>query len=493
MPTYKTPGVYIEEVSRLPPSVAGVATSVPAFIGFTEQAIDEKGNDLTNVPTRITSLLEYEQYFGRAPAQPLSVDIMQRRLESSGEIIGTQITFASAPPRIPPYLLYYSMQLFFANGGGACYVVSIGDTSTTAYNAELFIAAVAILEKCDEATLYVFPDACSHRAGSEANDADVAAIINAALESCARMKDRFTIADVRSAIPGGTATIADVDRAFRNQISSSTDILRFGAAYFPYLETSLDFVTADTHVTLATHPVIDIAVDGSESAGGVLIDANTTLDSITDHPDLHYAIKEFVRDNTRVTLPPGAAIAGVYAQVDASRGVRKAPASIALALVENPALAIDNDFGAALNVDAVSGKSINAIRTFSGKGTLVWGARTLAGNDNEWRYVPVRRFCSFVEESVSNAAEAFVFEPNDANTWVRVRGMIENFLDQQWRQGALMGSKMDEAFYVSVGLGQTMTAIDVAEGRMIVEIGLAVIRPAEFIVLRILQKVLQET
>jgi len=122
---------------------------------------------------------------------------------------------------------------------------------------------------------------------------------------------------------------------------------------------------------------------------------------------------------------------------------------------------------------------------------LVWGARTLAGNDNEWRYVSVRRFFNMVEESVKKATAQFVFEPNDANTWVKVRAMIENFLILQWRAGALAGAKPDEAFYVRVGLGQTMTADDILNGYMHIEIGMAVVRPAEFIVLKFSHKLQQ--
>jgi phage tail sheath protein FI len=139
-------------------------------------------------------------------------------------------------------------------------------------------------------------------------------------------------------------------------------------------------------------------------------------------------------------------------------------------------------------VDAVAGKSVNAIRYFTGKGTLVFGARTLAGNDNEWRYVPVRRFFNMVEESCKKSTEPFVFEPNDANTWVKIQGMIENFLTTLWRQGALQGVKPEHAFYVAVGLGKTMTSLDILEGRLIVEIGMAVVRPAEFIILRFSHK-----
>jgi phage tail sheath protein FI len=145
-----------------------------------------------------------------------------------------------------------------------------------------------------------------------------------------------------------------------------------------------------------------------------------------------------------------------------------------------------------MNVTA-TGKSVNAIRFFPGKGTLVWGARTLAGNDNEWRYISVRRFCNMVEESAKKASEPFVFEHNDANTWTKVKGMIENFLVLQWQAGALMGVRPNDAFYVHVGLGTTMTALDILEGRMIVEIGLAVVRPAEFVIMRFSHKMLTPT
>ena len=93
-----------------------------------------------------------------------------------------------------------------------------------------------------------------------------------------------------------------------------------------------------------------------------------------------------------------------------------------------------------------------------------------------------------VEESTKKASEQFVFEPNDANTWVRIKAMIENFLTIQWRAGALAGAKPEQAFFVKVGLGETMTSLDILEGRMIVEIGMAVVRPAEFIILRFSHK-----
>jgi phage tail sheath protein FI len=196
---------------------------------------------------------------------------------------------------------------------------------------------------------------------------------------------------------------------------------------------------------------------------------------------------------TRLSIvPPSGAVAGIYAKTDRERGVWKAPANSSLNSVIGPVTKIDNSTQDSLNVDVEAGKSINAVRAFSGKGTLIWGARTLDGNSNEWRYINVRRLFNMVEESVKKSTAPFVFESNDANTWVKVKGMIENYLTTLWRQGALAGAKPEHAFFVRVGLGQTMTAQDILEGRMNVEIGMAAVRPAEFIILRFSHK-LQES
>ncbi|MBV9962686.1 MAG: phage tail sheath family protein [Parafilimonas sp.] len=188
-------------------------------------------------------------------------------------------------------------------------------------------------------------------------------------------------------------------------------------------------------------------------------------------------------------LPPSGAVAGIYARIDDERGVWKAPANVSVTYATGTAVNITDNVQKGLNVDVNAGKSINVIRTFSGKGTLVWGARTLAGNDNEWRYISVRRFFNMVEESVKKSTAWAVFEPNDANTWVKVKSMIENYLTLLWRQGALAGAKPEEAFFVEVGLNKTMTFVDILEGRMIVKIGMAAVRPAEFIILEFSHKI----
>jgi phage tail sheath protein FI len=179
-------------------------------------------------------------------------------------------------------------------------------------------------------------------------------------------------------------------------------------------------------------------------------------------------------------LPPSAAMAGIYTMVDNTRGVWKAPANVSLSAVSSPTVNINHEEQEDLNVNT-AGKSVNAIRTFIGEGTLVWGARTLDGNSLDWRYVNVRRTMIMLEESVKLASKAYVFEPNVANTWVTIKSMIGNFLTGVWKRGGLAGSSPEDAFSVHVGLGETMTAEDILEGILRVTVLVALSRPAEFI------------
>ena len=192
-------------------------------------------------------------------------------------------------------------------------------------------------------------------------------------------------------------------------------------------------------------------------------------------------------ETRQITLPPSGAIAGVYASVDRDRGVFKAPANVTLSAVLGPSIAITNDDHEELNVDLLSGKSINAIRTYPGKGIVVMGGRTLAGSDSEWQYISVRRFFLFAEKSISTTLREFIMEPNNSATWVKVKTAINSFLRDQRRAGALLGAIDEDAFYVKAGLGESMTQEDLVNGRLVVEVGMAVVRPAEFIILKFSQ------
>lgn len=188
------------------------------------------------------------------------------------------------------------------------------------------------------------------------------------------------------------------------------------------------------------------------------------------------------RSGGRVTIPPGGAVCGIYALTDNTRGVFKAPANEVVAGALDLEFDIDQGTQEVLNP-----KGVNAIRRFPGRGIRVWGARTMS-SDPLWKYVNVRRLFIFLEASIYNSTQWVVFEPNDPRLWARVKQTVTLFLRTQWREGALLGVKEEEAFTVAVGRGETMSEDDILNGRLIVEIGIAPVRPAEFVVFRIFQK-----
>lgn len=650
MSTYKTPGVYVEEISLFPPSVAAVETAIPAFIGYTAKAKKYADNDLKNVPTKIGSVLDFVEKFGGAP----DVGINKLELNAQNQVAAIELTEQN--------YLYECIRMFYANGGSYCYIVSVGLYGENIQNGDGitpgFIKGLDAVRKVDEPTILLAPDAALM------NQADMNSLHQAMLKQCNELQDRFSIFDLREVKGSDHPQVVE---DFRNGIGMNS--LKYGAAYTPWIRVNLprsikyssikdkitkngatvvlDTLVADPdskalakrldnlildrdNIKAAIKPLfagattidnkfeslfinlktsssanakanlegliqffvtsIDVIKDvidaGSSiklndagvagdladflfknldksqnatlneikkivddsaaaplplSAGKITITPAASLPATTPSVKTYFgvgtndlekiqphiaeigalwssissalnlilssaegfvatietaaleaipALKTIYRaiESELLVLPPSAAIAGIYAQVDNNRGVWKAPANVSINNVVATTQLIDNREQAGLNVDTVAGKSINVIRNFTGKGILVWGARTLAGNDNEWRYISVRRFFNFAEESIKKASEQFVFEPNDANTWIKVRAMIENFLTLQWRQGALAGAKPTDAFFVRIGLGQTMTSIDILEGRMNVEIGMAVVRPAEFIILKFSHK-----
>jgi uncharacterized protein len=545
MSELKTPGVYVEEVTKFPPSVAEVETAIPAFIGYTEKAPSNK-------PKRITSLLEYETFFGKAKKEKIS-------------LINTEDDGLTLETPKANFLMYYSLQMYFANGGGPCYIVSVGNYSSAVKKDDLK-AGLDLLEDEDEPTLIIFPDAISLT-----DQEQFYAIYQNALDQAINLRNRFVILDTYEGNSINTTLVGvqniNTITYFRNKISTTN----YGAAYFPHLETILNYTfdesatithtglqvatgtgfyanEIDALISLQTdayneinngvttpNPVLlgnllaqaitivdkvnetaDVKIDLSDakevleainegiiddfnadqipgSTGSFtsefqqLIDALTatkdlvgaasgkTLEQVkTTNSALYHQIKEEIA-LLKVILPPSSTMAGVYAKVDSTKGVWKAPANISLNYVIAPTEKVSNVEQESLNVDDASGKPINAIRNLSGKGTLVWGARTLNGNSDDWRYIAVRRFFSMVEQSLTNAASKFKDEPNDVVTWLRAKAMVENFLNQQWVNGALLGSTPKEAYSVEVDYGGPNT--------MKIKIDMAVVRPAEFITL----------
>ena len=435
----------------IPTSIAEVETAIPAFIGFTEKAKKEVEDDLNMIPTRINSLAEYERYFGKTSSAVYQVHLV----ENLGNVFNVAIKKIADKPF---FRLYYSLNLFFSNGGNSCYIVSVGKIS----NGTIFkgddlnglLGGLSQIEKEDEPTILVLPDAV------ELNSDDYYAVINEALAQCSRLKDRVVILDVHNEDP-----------ALASAISADINFRQYGAAYYPNLETSINYFYTEKNVKVVSH------VDNyGEVAAGNLI--NVTLDEIRNRKLILYNQILAELKKAFVTINPGSAVAGLYVKVDKVSGVWKAPVG-PLVNVAAPTIEIT----AQNQIDLYDGKSINAIRYFANKGTMVWGARTIVVNNSEWRYMPVRRFCNMIEKSIKKSTSWVVFEPNDENTWVKVKAMIENYLIEKWRSGALMGIKPQEAFFAKVGLGSTMTQVDILEGRIIIQIGLAVLRPSEFIIL----------
>lgn len=464
MPEYKTPGVYIEEIPKLPPSIASVETAIPAFIGYTEKARHREDDDLNMTPHRITSMLEYVQFFG----DPFPETGLKVVVDGLNNTVNAKIENRSN------YLMYYSLQLYFANGGGPCWIVSV-DTYANSGNTISYSTlenGLQQVEKINEVTLLLFPDSMNLGLADEYYN-----LHKAALDQAKELKDRFVVMDVWMNPDSTTLASANID-AVRNADFGNIETMKYGAVYYPRLYTILDYYYAENYA--------QVAVEGSADGAN--------MEEVKANNDALFFQCKAALERLELVLPASCGVVGKYADTDNTRGVWKAPANIGVDLAVRPEVLVTHKEQMGLNVDSQYGKSINVIRTFPGKGpAIIWGARTLAGNDNEWRYISVRRFFNMVEESTKNATEQFVFEPNDENTWVRVKSMIQNYLTQQWKAGALMGSTTDQAFYVHVGLGQTMSELDIWEGRMIVEIGMAVVRPAEFIILRFMHKMLQES
>jgi uncharacterized protein len=596
---YRTPGVFVEEISRLPASVAQSETAIPAFIGYTQKTKTPEDETLVNKPTRIDSMMDYEKIFGGPAIQSFEVELQDEEPHHPKVI--------HLEDEESPFLMHHAVNMFYANGGGSCYIVSTGgyvdDDKPHVPDADELKTGLDSIIKNDEITLVVIPEAI------RLSDEDQYELYKDVIAHCSDQVNRFGIFDVRKDDPDASG--------FREGVHASA--LDKAAAYFPHLKTTIRYPWQRGEITFSGDPFDEMSWKDLETVHSVLelkqqfkrlkdrfeestkdlresdegelsnnfkkeeverifkegyrsaarainllyeavefvedenftiaeqddlLEGDVTLEGVSDLLDegtkperrqglinletaLENAEEEFDKvlikvndetdtgeddqndhilefytgsfraelekllDDQRITMPPSPAIAGIYAKVDADRGVWKSPANVSLNRVTGPSVKLTTSENDRLNVDLKNGKSINAIRVFTGKGTLVWGARTLDGSSNEWRYISVRRFFNMVEDSVKSASSRFVFEPNNANTWVKVKAMIENFLTTQWRAGALMGSKPDEAFYVLVGLGETMDENDINEGKMIVEIGMAVVRPAEFIVLRFSHKMME--
>lgn len=562
-----TPGVSVEEITRLPNSVSLIDTAIPVFIGYTELTPADHTE-----PMNISSLLEYEKYFGKAKKESIRL----KDTEDKGvELIAPEVQF----------LMYYSLQIYFANGGGPCQIFSVGNYTAGEVELAALSSGLETIKYSDEPRLILFPDAVS------LSETDFYTIYNQA------------IAKVES---GGRNWFVIVDTFYGNSVTQSNNLntlanLRnnvalttYAAAYFPHLTTILNYTfdetetliqhtglqrqgqtTADLYAgeiaaldelkSLASEEIIGGSADAfvladllgqaiaiaeeisetADEAGGAkgnlihaIEEANAVLEAIYDGTIDDFVIPDNLEDtpvfseefdtlktailavkdevgaangktlkslessdsvlyhqirkeiaSLKVVLPPSSAMAGVYGRIDSTRGVWKAPANVSLNFVVSPTEKVSDSEQSDMNVNDAG--SINAIRTFTGKGTLVWGARTLNAKEktednqeNIWKYINVRRYYDMIELSIRKALAdgKFINQPNIPYTWLRAKTMIENFLNQQWIDGGLAGSTPEEAYHVEVSGDKDKSKT------MNVTVKIALVRPAEFIVLNFSHK-----
>ncbi|WP_094572806.1 phage tail sheath family protein [Mucilaginibacter xinganensis] len=515
----KTPGVYVNNVSAFQNTVVPVATAVPAFVGYTPQA-SYQGNSYLNIPQKITSFADFQSIYclpqDPAAASPVKqynpqYYLVQQKSKPAGNdymvIDNCYYSFLPDPNTI--YYLYNSIRLFYRNGGGDAYIVSVGayaapsgnparpDEQIVNPNVQLndLLNGISLLKAEQEPTMYICPDATLLPV------ADNGLLMQAMLLQCSEMQTAISIFDIIGGkSPDPVLFNNDID-TFRT--NTGTTGLDYGTAYYPFVGTTIMQDGEINYTNLFGGDIKQLALllnpaDNPNPAAASVINSISTAEapaltaqqysSALSTASSVYALIINNILNLANILPPSGAIAGIITTVDAMGGVWQAPANTSVTGAVSLPLTLSDSQQAGLNMDAVSGKSINAIRCFSGIGILVWGARTLDGNSDDWKYLPVRRTVTMIEQSCKAAMRAYVFQPNTQNTWVALTAAIGNFLTMIWKEGGLMGATASNAFSVNCGLGTTMTADDLLDSFMNVVIKIAIVRPGEFIVLTLQQQ-----
>lgn len=498
MPTYLSPGVYVEEVDSGSRPIEGVGTAVAAFVGFAE-----KGP--FNSPTLVTNWSQYTQAFG---------DFVE----------GTYLSHA--------------VYGYFQNGGGACYVVRIGTEAKA-------LPAMAELASGADATLGAFK-VKALSAGSDGNELTVeiadseqggedgsfklvvkrGAQVVETFDPVSPKKGRTNVVTVVNA-QSQLIRLEEATKAAIETVARGSVTLGGGGSSVPSRITAADYVgdsaqrsgvgglEAVDEVTMVCLPDLMSAFQkgliDAEGVKAVQLGMITHCElmgdrmAIIDPPpnmnaqaikqwrvetagyDSKYAtlywpwVKVFdPATGTNVHVPPSGHLAGIWGRNDDGRGVHKAPANE----IVRGAISLELNITKSEH-DLLNPIGVNVIRAFPGRGIRVWGARTLS-SDPAWRYINVRRLFNYLEESILQGTDWVVFEPNDQNLWAKIRRTIAGFLVNEWRKGALFGATPNEAFYVKCD-GETNPAEGIDAGQVVCEIGIAPVKPAEFVIFRLSQ------
>lgn len=502
--TYLSPGVYVEEVDRGPKPIQGVSTSVAAFIGFSE-----KGP--VNEATLVTNWTQFVETFGGF---------------------------------IPGAFLPYSVYGYFNNGGNSCFIVRL-PTSKDGKKAELAVPELKLLTAGNAPTLSVKPKepgkvvevtiSPSTEEGATDDQFDATFKVGDQTEtytglSFSKAKSAKNAVDTINAksklvmVEDMAATGSLTDRipamgSFKVEVAATTAIEKVDVDAKTFEgdvaeRKGVGGLEAIEEITMVCAPDLMSAYQAGALDEKGLLAAQLALIAhcenmgdrvaILDSPpelkpqamakwrqhtagyDSKYAalyypwIEVIDMEGKPFYLPPSGHVAGIYARVDSERGVHKAPANE----VVRGALGLEVQITRG-EQDILNPMGVNCVRKFPGRGIRVWGARTIS-SDPAWRYVNVRRLFNYVEESIREGTQWVVYEPNDHYLWSRVARDISAFLRNIWRKGALFGDTPEEAFYVKCD-EELNPPEQRDKGELIVEIGMAPVKPAEFIIFRISQ------
>jgi phage tail sheath protein FI len=516
MPEYLAPGVFVEEIERGPKPIEGVATSTAAFLGETERGPMQ--------PRLVTSYGEYIRLFGEVFKEgaylPHAVKaffdnggkrIYIARVAGDGAVVATKTLGSAAIEALGTGSAYN--RVFARIGPGTTKGASpspgtagapIGFRLLLAYwdrdvPGGLFdpftetdrLPRPVMIEDFDDLSLDpASPSYWEKRVGNGNS-----ALVSITIDPAATLDADFTTVQLGALETGANGDVPDV-AAFEGDPSLPSDE-RTGLAALGldgYRDVAIVAAPGRTDqatlLAVVTHcernrfriAVLDAPLDAAVA---------TNLEPRDDIKDSRYAAYYYPwyymsepKTARRVAVPPSGAVCGIYALTDNTRGVWKAPANEAIAGALDLRYEVDTGTQEVLNP-----RGVNVIRRFPGRGIRVWGARTLS-SDPLWKYVSVRRLFIFLEASIYQATQWVVFEPNDDRLWARVKQTLTLFLRTQWREGALFGAKEEEAFSIAIGR-DTMTEDDIVNGRLIVEVGIAPVRPAEFVVFRVFQKTIE--
>jgi phage tail sheath protein FI len=506
MPSYLTPGVYVEEVPSQSKPIEGVGTAVAAFVGVAP-------GGPANLAMRISNWSQFAKLYGD-PAQPENGPFMEGSY------------------------LAHAVYGYFQNGGGVCWIVRVGvdEKGPSQRQAALPAASDKSLEAFravardgvdGDVQVELVAEKPAAKADGEdgADDATFTLIVTSG--NAREEHDGLTLKKGRTNIAtkvNAASTLVRIEELAGTESPALGKYTLQAPSAPSRALTPRDFegdvakregvgaLAGVDEITMVCVPDLMALVDGDDSKlrdqQGKLIahcemagDRMAILDAPADliPQDVHeWRNKTAGYDSKYATLywpwlevmdpltsrplmvPPSGHVAGVWARTDNTRGVHKAPANEVVLGVNGLAFQITQEEQGALNQSG-----INCIRSFPGRGIRIWGARTLS-SDPEWRYLNVRRLFNYLSESILEGTQWAVFEPNDERLWIRLRIAVGSFLTRTWREGALFGATPEEAFYVKCDSETNPTDV-IDAGQVVVEVGIAPVKPAEFVIFRISQ------